>query len=478
MLGVRAGHLDGQNMTRTPGRALKGRGGMQENATRAAPLTVGGKEKSRFPSHTPFQVKSHQILLKDGGQQSVSPLKRELGSRTVLRPLGDKTPFPNRAQQQYTTPLPGKLGKLVLVDRPTTSYLHPGGTPDFALRPSSTRKHARSPRSAVKNFETPMTTGNHWDVSDGSICVPEAHAEEGEEETEDHDEIEYMPPKLELPYTPPFDFELPNYKELGASFLQVTRSYPVDETPLSPLDLNEGYTFERPAWESIPLPKLGDDDPFSQYADTTPSVTVKRGAAKPVPSRTSRQPVSRPATSMHARGTISAQSRTASRLANISRPGTATSIATQIKAGGARMASTGASRVTRSAVTTSARAGVPSTGGRATALSARPTFGANPATVRSYPARAGAPVEPGAASTKTITLTAAKRDASTATPLRRPATSASTYKPSAASTSAQKSVSRSKPAQPVTATSVDGWLLDLRAAGETANFDEDFRFEI
>lgn len=110
---------------------------------------------------------------------------------TQSRPLLDKTPFPNRTTRNTSnTPFtkPANFTKLVTLDQ---NFLQPGKTP---LRPSSTRKHARAPRSASKSFETPQTNGNHWDVADVSICQPEVDVEEAVDEP-DHDEIEYMPPK-------------------------------------------------------------------------------------------------------------------------------------------------------------------------------------------------------------------------------------------------------------------------------------------
>jgi hypothetical protein len=44
-------------------------------------------------------------------------------------------------------------------------------------------------------FETPETSGNHWDVMEGDVIAPVAPETQGEEaQTEDYDEIEYMPP--------------------------------------------------------------------------------------------------------------------------------------------------------------------------------------------------------------------------------------------------------------------------------------------
>lgn len=109
------------------------------------------------------------------------------------RPLLDKTPFANRAGAVFITPLPHSSKKLPFAKLPLADHSHQ--TPTL-LRPSSTRKHIRVPRSASKSFETPQSQGNHWDVSDISIECPDVGAAVVNEsiEEEDYDEIEYMPP--------------------------------------------------------------------------------------------------------------------------------------------------------------------------------------------------------------------------------------------------------------------------------------------
>lgn len=106
-------------------------------------------------------------------------------------PLLDKTPFANRAGVPLTTPLTrgSKIVKLPLSVTHTALQ-----TPGTLLRPSSTRKHIRVPRSASKSFETPQSQGQHWDVSDVSIEGLEAVAVNESIEEEDCDEIECMPP--------------------------------------------------------------------------------------------------------------------------------------------------------------------------------------------------------------------------------------------------------------------------------------------
>ena len=125
---------------------------------------------------------------------------------SAARPLMDKTPFPNRVAGSNLggagkTPGPKglKLSKLVLLaPAPEQSSLSPDVAP--LLRPSSTRKSLRGRLSG--NFKTPLTKGNHWDVSPGDMegvggdTAEQAQETVGNEVVEDDDEIEYMPPKI------------------------------------------------------------------------------------------------------------------------------------------------------------------------------------------------------------------------------------------------------------------------------------------
>lgn len=118
-------------------------------------------------------------MLKDPPGKQVGPSK--LKDTSAVRPLGDKTPFPNRTANQLSA-TGAKIAKPALLDG--------------SLRPSSARKHDRLPRSAGKAFETPVTDGKHWDVSDIDIEVDTPVANQSIEE-ENWDEIEYMPPKVD-----------------------------------------------------------------------------------------------------------------------------------------------------------------------------------------------------------------------------------------------------------------------------------------
>jgi len=114
-------------------------------------------------------------------------------------PFLDKTPFQNRvaAHPLHTPLLHGpKLPKLSLFEHRTGALLHPHDTPETLLRPSSARTHIRVPRCASGTFETPLNQGNHWDVSNVSICVPEVQVQvQVSAVEEDYDEVEYMPPR-------------------------------------------------------------------------------------------------------------------------------------------------------------------------------------------------------------------------------------------------------------------------------------------
>lgn len=68
-------------------------------------------------------------------------------------------------------------------------------TPGHALLASSARKTVRGRRSSGPVFETPVPSGNHWDVIEGDVIAPVAPEIQNEgAQTEDYDEIEYMPP--------------------------------------------------------------------------------------------------------------------------------------------------------------------------------------------------------------------------------------------------------------------------------------------
>lgn len=110
---------------------------------------------------------------------------------SVVRPLGDKTPFANRQWRMIQDPTPGpEKAKPLTQDERLGLF-----TPGHALLSSSVRKTVRGRHSSGPVFETPVPSGNHWDVVEDDVIAPVAPEAQGDEaQTEDYDEIEYMPP--------------------------------------------------------------------------------------------------------------------------------------------------------------------------------------------------------------------------------------------------------------------------------------------
>ncbi|KAI0820075.1 hypothetical protein BC628DRAFT_1341855 [Trametes gibbosa] len=255
---------------KTPGRkTVKNRAALQENALYSGAKTVLSKKHGL---QSPFKP-------------GTSHGKKPLMSMSVTRPLQDKTPFPNRVAPagafgaSKTPATKGfKLSKLaLLVPEPEQPEpLSPDAAP--LLRPSSTRKSLRGRLSGT--FKTPMTKGDHWNVSPGDLEM-ELAAEPTEQAREDvaqaeveDDEIEYMPPTaVELPFEPPF--ELPDYKSMGKNLfvlghaplvndaLDVYYSADIEEQlNVSEIALACGSTRGSGRLEELELSDLDDDSPF------------------------------------------------------------------------------------------------------------------------------------------------------------------------------------------------------------------------
>ncbi|KAJ7031032.1 hypothetical protein C8F04DRAFT_1263303 [Mycena alexandri] len=182
-------------------------------------------------------------------------------STQVARPLVDETPFPNRVAiaSKFNTPLPDKhkLAQLLLEANKTNAlYANPTEVPDSAARrASSARAHVRAPRLSANNnsFETPLFNGKPWDVSEAEIAPPEAVAAPSEAlESEDYDEIEYMPPQSVDAYAPPFDFPLPEYSTVGKTLLGLAHSYSYDDTACAEIE----PAVESGLWSMLMLPDL------------------------------------------------------------------------------------------------------------------------------------------------------------------------------------------------------------------------------
>jgi len=241
--------------TKTPGRALqRARGILQENALQG-----------------PRTAKTHRVQLQTPSRGPSQKLFKEAQSskavvHSVVRPLGDKTPFANRQRRviQDATPGPAKLNLPVQEE---THFLTPG----HALLPSSARKTVRGRHSSGPVFETPVPNGNHWDVIEHDITAPVSPEAQGEGgQLEDYDEIEYMAPTaIDPPYTPHFD--VPDYELVGIQLFDMMHSFSKDDATdrfyaaekemIDDTGLLEASGFSsRPSqWNLLEL--LEDDDP-------------------------------------------------------------------------------------------------------------------------------------------------------------------------------------------------------------------------
>ncbi|KAJ3573158.1 hypothetical protein NP233_g2612 [Leucocoprinus birnbaumii] len=259
---------------KTPARGTRNRG---ENAFQGAMTIQNGKGKSGLMK-TPFHPRSAQLqrAMKDapGSVSFKDPI--HLVTRPN-RPLADKTPFANRTLNFQHTPAPAH--KLLKSDPLPPILKDQNATPDsvsVSARASSTRKHSRVPKASVV-FQTPANKGNHWDVSDGDIVIPEMEQVlELEEKFDDSEEVEYLPPNtLDLPYQPPFEFDLPDYKLLGQAVLRNVFSYPAEDLPPPTFDFTLSDQ-DLMKWDSLSLPSLlSESESFSLAKGVTKQTTTK-----------------------------------------------------------------------------------------------------------------------------------------------------------------------------------------------------------
>ena len=61
---------------------------------------------------------------------------------------------------------------------------------------------------------------------------------------------------LDLPYDPPFDFEIPNYKEVGKTLFKLAHSYPYDDSPATEITMDE-EAVKVTTWNLLELPEIG-----------------------------------------------------------------------------------------------------------------------------------------------------------------------------------------------------------------------------
>ncbi|KAF5312140.1 hypothetical protein D9619_002605 [Psilocybe cf. subviscida] len=301
--------------TKTPSRGLKNR---VENAHAMGGVAMttnakGGKHAILAPK-TPFQPSSAQPHRLVGKDQKII--------LTTKRALGDKTPLPNRFGNNVflQTPLPGlsKMNKLTQDAGRATEF--GGGTPDSVQRPSSLRKHIKQPRNSGK-FETPANKGNHWDISDGDIEVLETQPEVEEDSLDDLDELEYGPPNtLDLPYEPPFDFKLPDYKEVGKTLRHLAFSVYQDDVPAPPEPDIQASDLKVNDWDMLSLPALESDDPFDLARRQIAESAKPTIASRTVPTVRSARPTATKPPVAPVRTTIRTATTTATTKPSVTRP--------------------------------------------------------------------------------------------------------------------------------------------------------------
>ncbi|KAL1675955.1 hypothetical protein EV122DRAFT_292312 [Schizophyllum commune] len=392
MLGMRAAPLDLDGAyqvplaTKTPGKNMK-----RENAY--PPATVNGKARTLI-SQTPYKPGTIQPeRMKDAGP-----------SKATKTPFGDKTPFPNRLRPQLFSPSQDAGPKL---QKPNFVL---EVVPDGNARPSSTRKNARPRSSLTKAFQTPANRGDWWNVPEDDLMSPENSVQEvEEEELFDYDEeVEYMPPNtLDLPYVPPFDFEMPDYKKVGAAVTEIMHCYAyVDVVPIPDPTFDEKDLADEGKGLAVPIERLLPD-------------TVPEDEDEPAAKRSSPTPSKRSSPAL------------ASRTHDLSRAGSATSSRAPSTTGRApsttvRAPSTlrGTTTHSRAASTTS---NIPSRPATATALR-RPTQIARPAPV--VRARSGTVSTVGSGTRSTVG-SGARSTVAAATPKPRPTRAASVSRPAA-----------------------------------------------
>ncbi|KAF8585905.1 hypothetical protein K439DRAFT_1632169 [Ramaria rubella] len=227
---------------KTPARLKHGRAVHDENSIYGHPKTAGltGRKKSSLLFRSP-----------DMNGLPARKAPRTVCKSTALTEITNQTPFSKACPP--VTPGPTSL-------KPSKSFVVFNESSVGSPRISSTRKKPRLPRSASKSFETPETTGNHWDVSDGSIEA--SIIEETSIVEEDYDDVEYAPPTaIEPEFDPGFD--MPDYKEVGATFMSLFRQTAIFDEYIPVTGSDDTDLLNDPViWERLELPKIPPDDLF------------------------------------------------------------------------------------------------------------------------------------------------------------------------------------------------------------------------
>ncbi|KAF8504026.1 hypothetical protein JB92DRAFT_3145772 [Gautieria morchelliformis] len=235
--------------SKTPARSIKhGRAVHDENSVYGHPT---GGFTGRKKHNVLFSAPADNSPLKSGLKKTAKT-PRFVGKSMALAEITNQTPF-NKA------PLPLTPGHASLKPSKSFGILKDDTVAASTRRLSSTRKKLRLPRSASKIFQTPETKGNYWDVSDGSIEC--STIEDASLTEEDYGDVEYAPPTAIVPqYDPGFD--MPNYKEVGATLMSLFRqtTIPGDYDSVSDFYSAELLKdIEPPVWEKLELPEILPD---------------------------------------------------------------------------------------------------------------------------------------------------------------------------------------------------------------------------
>ncbi|CAK5268937.1 unnamed protein product [Mycena citricolor] len=256
---------------RTPGRENAPHGS-QKDTLRGSKTLMG-----------PMNSLSGNVPLQE---RAISPVKRravpEKSGKSLInqvpRPLVDETPAgpiaTNKSGETFyvkgifdRTPIPDKrrLASLLTEANKTNGLFAREGD---GQRTPAIRTPARRQLQLERGLGSPLLL----DGRTGRTVVLE-------------DEIEYMPPRCAEIYIPPFDFELPNYKAVGAALLVIASLYPLQSTDQKQTESHsfESFAADSQVWTGFPLSQLAEEEPFCTNASRS-MVPVSGPVSKKIPS--------------------------------------------------------------------------------------------------------------------------------------------------------------------------------------------------
>ncbi|KAF8166346.1 hypothetical protein K438DRAFT_2025188 [Mycena galopus ATCC 62051] len=167
----------------------------------------------------------------------IFPATEKKPSSHLKRPLGDKTPFPNR---EIAAVFGGnKLPKLVLENSSLTQRAPDSSS--FAA-PSLSTAYPYPDTAHAHAFQTPATNDRPWDVSPlapSPIPLPPAHG-----------------------WAPPMEWGMPNYGAVGQALRARAEGWAEDDEKVVGIGIKLGDP-ETISWEEIPVLMLPELDPYA-----------------------------------------------------------------------------------------------------------------------------------------------------------------------------------------------------------------------